>query len=97
MPFTRVLEERRSRRLHGEPPDHPAAARRVPLSSAARREMVEGEAYEVARRVYPGGGAAYELEVYLAVGRCDGLESGLYHYRPLEHRLTRPERPHSRG
>jgi len=41
------------------------------------------------RRPYPGGGARYELELYLNVHRCDGLEPGLYHYQPLEHALAR--------
>src|SRR4029079_12562303 len=39
-------------------------------------------------RPYPGGGACYELEIYLAVQACDGLEPGLYHYDPLEHALS---------
>ncbi len=47
----------------------------------------------MARRVYPGGGAAYEIEVYLAVGRCGGLDPGLYHYRPLAHELERVSGP----
>jgi SagB-type dehydrogenase family enzyme len=40
-------------------------------------------------RLYPAGGSLYELEVYVAVNRCLDLQPGLYHYDPLEHRLTR--------
>lgn len=40
------------------------------------------------RRLYPSGGAVYELEIYLAVQACDGLETGLYHYNPDVHNLT---------
>jgi SagB-type dehydrogenase family enzyme len=38
-------------------------------------------------RPYPSGGACYELELYLTVGDCLGLASGVYHYDPLGHRL----------
>jgi SagB-type dehydrogenase family enzyme len=38
-------------------------------------------------RPYPSGGACYELELYLTVGSCTGLASGVYHYDPLGHRL----------
>ena len=38
-------------------------------------------------RPYPSGGACYELELYLTVGDCTGLATGVYHYDPLEHRL----------
>ncbi|HEX6521701.1 MAG TPA: SagB family peptide dehydrogenase [Streptosporangiaceae bacterium] len=42
---------------------------------------------ELSDRPYPGGGACYELELYLTVGRCSGLRRGVYHYDPLGHRL----------
>src|ERR1700677_1706980 len=38
-------------------------------------------------RPYPSGGACSELELYLTVGSCTGLASGVYHYAPLGHRL----------
>jgi SagB-type dehydrogenase family enzyme len=38
-------------------------------------------------RPYPGGGACYELELYVTVGTCAGLPSGIYHYDPVGHRL----------
>jgi SagB-type dehydrogenase family enzyme len=44
---------------------------------------------EFASRPYPSGGALYELEVYLAVNRCQGLAAGLYHYEPRHHQLER--------
>jgi oxazoline/thiazoline dehydrogenase len=43
--------------------------------------------YQASRRPSPSAGACYELEIYLAVGRCAGLPAGLYHYDPLNHRL----------
>ncbi|MEG4576787.1 PatA/PatG family cyanobactin maturation protease [Microcoleus sp. N3A4] len=42
---------------------------------------------ELSRRPYPNGGAMYELEIYPVVRRCEGLDTGLYHYNPLNHQL----------
>ncbi|MFY9658047.1 MAG: SagB family peptide dehydrogenase [Methylocystis sp.] len=39
-------------------------------------------------RPYPTAGAAYELELYLAVARCKGLERGFYHYDAGAHGLA---------
>jgi SagB-type dehydrogenase family enzyme len=33
-----------------------------------------------ALRPYPSGGSCYELELYLAVDKCEGLARGFYHY-----------------
>jgi len=38
-------------------------------------------------RPYPGGGACYELELYVTVGQCEGIASAIYHYDPLGHQL----------
>ncbi|GAA3535385.1 hypothetical protein GCM10022222_18740 [Amycolatopsis ultiminotia] len=43
--------------------------------------------YEGSSRPYPCGGAGYELELYLTVRRCAGLEPGIYHYDAGEHAL----------
>jgi SagB-type dehydrogenase family enzyme len=45
-------------------------------------------ALEIAARPYPSGGASYELELYLAVDRCDGLARGFYHYDASRHVLV---------
>jgi SagB-type dehydrogenase family enzyme len=39
-------------------------------------------------RPYPGAGSAYELEFYLAVTNCKGLERGFYHYDADRHALV---------
>ena len=39
-------------------------------------------------RPYPSAGAAYELELYLSVNSCEGLERGFYHYDAGAHGLT---------
>ena len=39
-------------------------------------------------RLYPSGGASYELELYLAVDNCEGLSRGFYHYDAGAHALV---------
>jgi SagB-type dehydrogenase family enzyme len=39
-------------------------------------------------RPYPAGGASYELELYLAVDKCQGLSRGFYHYDAGAHALV---------
>ena len=39
-------------------------------------------------RPYPSGGASYELELYLAVDKCEGLARGFYHYDAGGHALV---------
>jgi oxazoline/thiazoline dehydrogenase len=88
-PFTRVVEERRSRRRRGERPiDRDELGELLYRSSRLRRVVVK-DTHEVSERVYPGGGAVYELEIYLATDGCSGLADGLYRYDPAGHRLAR--------
>jgi SagB-type dehydrogenase family enzyme len=47
-----------------------------------------GPVIEIAARPYPSGGASYELELYLAVHRCEGLARGFYHYDAARHALV---------
>ena len=39
-------------------------------------------------RPYPSAGASHELELYLAVDRCEGLARGFYHYDAGGHALV---------
>ena len=39
-------------------------------------------------RPYPSAGASYELELYLAVHKCEGLTRGFYHYDAGGHALV---------
>ncbi|MFF3664863.1 SagB/ThcOx family dehydrogenase [Microtetraspora malaysiensis] len=89
-PFTAVLESRRSVRAYAADPPSAGQIGEL-LYRAARVRATYGPApgmpYEASDRPYPGGGAAYELELYLTVNRCAGLERGIYYYDPLDHRL----------
>jgi SagB-type dehydrogenase family enzyme len=40
-------------------------------------------------RPYPAAGSAYELELYLNVANCEGLQRGFYHYDADRHALAR--------
>jgi SagB-type dehydrogenase family enzyme len=48
-----------------------------------------------AARPYPSGGGCYELELYLAIDKCEGLSRGFYHYDAGGHALVQiGVRPH---
>ena len=65
------------------------------LDSTARVQSIftapadtDEPALSFAPRPYPSGGGSYELELYLAVGACEGLAGGLYHYDARDHALV---------
>ena len=58
-------------------PGHPVVATEPPNGAGAERSD----------RPYPSGGACHELELYVTVGECAGLDPGVYHYDPLNHAL----------
>src|SRR4029453_5751244 len=47
-----------------------------------------GPVGDYAARPYPSGGASYELELYLAADKCEGLARGFYHYDAGTHALA---------
>ncbi|MEA5472123.1 SagB family peptide dehydrogenase [Spirulina sp. 06S082] len=88
LPFTQVLEQRRSVREYDE--ENPITVQQLGelLYRCARvKEAIETEMVELSRRPYPSGGAIYELELYPVVRHCEGLDPGLYQYHPLDHVL----------
>jgi SagB-type dehydrogenase family enzyme len=84
-----VLEERRSEREHGERSIRESELGDFLYRSARIRDVFTVDGYEFTERVYPGGGAAYEIELYLAIDKCENIPPGLYHYHPLDHQLCR--------
>src|SRR5262249_34525071 len=92
VPFDRVVEARRSIRDYasqaitaeqlGEFLYRVARVRRV-----LRPDPERFRHHEVANRPYPSGGATYDLELYVTIDRCVGMQGGIYHYDPLAHAL----------
>jgi SagB-type dehydrogenase family enzyme len=48
----------------------------------------DGPTLAYTARPYPSGGSSYELELYLAVDKCEGLARGFYHYDASAHALV---------
>jgi SagB-type dehydrogenase family enzyme len=96
-PVAKLLRQRRSTRSFDEqrPITLSELARfldgtaRVLSTSTSRIDLGDsGPLVEYAIKPYPSAGAEYELELYLAVNRCDGLARGFYHYDASGHSLV---------
>lgn len=96
-PFADLLHARHSTRDFDD--EHPVTfaelahllrtAARIRARWTSQADMEDaGPEVSYAARPYPGAGAAYELEVYLTVARCEGLARGFYHYDADKHALT---------
>ncbi|MEV5600787.1 SagB family peptide dehydrogenase [Streptomyces sp. NPDC052299] len=89
-PLAAVMEDRRSLRAYDEARPLTVEELGEFLFRTARvRATGADQGLDVSDRPHPGGGAAHELELYPLVHRVRGLESGLYHYDPYHHRLSR--------
>src|SRR5262245_59263776 len=97
--FAQLLHERHSIRTFDEARPITLSELSQILGSAARvvarwEDRVDlgdaggGPLVAYAARPYPSAGAAYELELYLTVDRCEGLARGFYHYDAGEHALV---------
>ncbi|GAA2625424.1 SagB family peptide dehydrogenase [Streptomyces vastus] len=91
--LTAALEGRRSFRSYGEQPLtaeqigeflYRVARVRTHFVPAAGGEP----GGEIVSRPYPTGGSAFELELYLTIQRCAGVDPGIYYYDPVGHRLV---------
>ncbi len=103
-PITKLLRERRSTRVFDD--QHPITlaelsqfldiTARVLSTSKTDDDLSDGgPAAEHTKRPYPSAGSSYELELYLAVDRCEGLARGFYHYDAGGHALSLIDvRPH---
>jgi len=99
LPIVKLLRERVSIRAFDD---------RRPVTLAGLSQFLDGSARAVMRKLggkgdkdfppglfppYATGGASYELELYLAVGVCEGLPRGFYHYDCRAHALVPIEVP----
>ena len=92
-PVAKLLRERHSTRSFDD---------QRPITLAELSQFLDGTARVLSRsntkldlddgghtvRPYPSAGAAYELELYLAVNLCEGLARGFYHYDAGAHVLA---------
>ncbi|MFJ8955006.1 SagB family peptide dehydrogenase [Streptomyces sp. NPDC102381] len=91
--LTAALEGRRSFRSYGE---QPLTAEQIGeflyRVGRVRTRFVpapdDEPGGEIVSRPYPTGGSSFELELYLTVQRCDGIDPGIYYYDPVAHRLV---------
>jgi SagB-type dehydrogenase family enzyme len=49
---------------------------------------VGGHSHDASQRPYFSVACLYELELYVSVNRCTGVERGIYHYDPVQHWLS---------
>ena len=92
-PLAKLLRERISTRMFDNANPITIAELSQFLDGAARVLSVSMTSPDLddgghAMRPYPSAGAAYELELYLAAVKCDGLARGFYHYDASTHALV---------
>jgi SagB-type dehydrogenase family enzyme len=80
VPFTRVLESRRSVRYHAPEPITIETLGQFLFRTARASD-------DNLYRLYPGGGACHPLEVYVIAAHCAGVEPGVYRYLATSHEL----------
>ena len=85
--FTTVLETRRSIRNYGQEPLDANQLGAFLYRSARVRQTHPDARQDLSSRPYPGGGAIYELELYLGVNQNKDIARGFYHYDPFDHCL----------
>jgi SagB-type dehydrogenase family enzyme len=89
VPFTAVVEGRKSLRQYGERPITAGQLGEFLYRSARLKQVIPADPQELASRPYPSGGAIYELELYVVANECADLSPGLYHYAAKAHQLSR--------
>jgi SagB-type dehydrogenase family enzyme len=92
-PVAKLLRERHSTRSFDDQRPITLAELSRFLDSTARVLSISNSNLDLddgshAVRPYPSAGASYELELYLAVDKCEGLARGFYHYDAGAHALV---------
>ncbi|AUG55578.1 cytochrome P450 [Thalassospira marina] len=93
--FQTVMEQRHSWRHHDD--ENPITLEELGtflFRTARIRALYDisperGQKYQESNRPYPNGGAMYELELYVTVRLCQGLEAAIYYYDAAAHQLIR--------
>jgi SagB-type dehydrogenase family enzyme len=98
--LSEVLESRRSLREYDQAPVTVAQLGELLYRVARVRGVGPLDAgspvsYQTVSRPFPAGGGLGEVELYVTVVRCAGLEPGIYRYDPAGHRLV--PRPHDQA
>ncbi|GCF09910.1 SagB/ThcOx family dehydrogenase [Dictyobacter arantiisoli] len=84
-----VMEARASLRDYGTEPITLAQLAEFLYRVARVKEVYDDDdSGEFTVRPFPGSGASYEMEFYLTIDRCEGLQPGFYWYDPLQHALA---------
>jgi SagB-type dehydrogenase family enzyme len=97
-PLAVVMEGRQSQRSYSAEPVTAEELGELLYRAARLRAVIVPQSSEpesgrgwrdprLSDRPYPGGGACYELELYLTVRECVGIPPGIYHYDPGRHCL----------
>jgi len=89
-PFSKVLENRRSIRNYNK-------SKLINIEelgeflyrSIGIREVIKTPNQDAIFRPYPGAGAIHEIDFYLVVNACEGMNPGIYYYQPVNHALCR--------
>ncbi len=88
--FSEVLENRRSIRNFNE--SKSLCINKLGeflYRSIAIRDIVQTPMQDAVFRPYPGAGAIHEIDFYLVVNNCVGLEADVYYYQSKKHVLFR--------
>jgi SagB-type dehydrogenase family enzyme len=86
IPFSRVLEDRRTR--HSIEPISLRSLGELLFRTCRVTDTLEGQmSGEAVRKVYPSGGCLHSLEVYVVANRCTDLQPGGYRYDAFDHSL----------
>lgn len=84
-----VQARRRSVRRYAGEPVSQASVSEFLWRVCRTTGYIESSRQDLLSRPYPAGGSINELEFYLAVRRCAGLEPAVYHYDSHGHALVR--------
>jgi SagB-type dehydrogenase family enzyme len=81
------MDRRRSLREYADAPLTLEGLSEFLFRTARITQVFTEGGQELMSRPFPSGGSIYEIEFYVAVRACRGLEPGLWYYRGFEHAL----------